>query len=247
MLFSVGSVVRPNNEAVASISITPVYGMDRVMSYYIERWDVTGRIVNWPIATQDVTTAALARLKADMLQQNVDVKFLADDGKETAFNLRASQCLLGPYVTEYSFPNSQEEVYATGQLYRVLYEARCMPSGNASNLLEFSETVSLTQVGGRHMVYVGGSVNLPERQTGIQNKTWMYSQSGSAVGLTAYPFIPNAIWPFALTNPDGVSQSLVSPVVVGNTPGLDTEFRISWEYQFEWAYPLRGLPHRRTI
>lgn len=246
MRFCVGSAVRPNNEAVASITLSPVYTVDRTVAYYIERWDVTGRIVNYPIATQEITTAALARLRAELLQTNVDVKFLQDDNAvETALALRAANCITGPYVTEHAIPTSPEEVYATGVMYRVLYEAKCLANSPSSNLLEFSETISCTQVGGRQMVYVGGSVNLPERQTGMQHQTWMYTQSGSALGLYAYPLIPPPIWPFALVSPEGRPFSISSPVVLGNSPSLDTELRVSWEYNYEWATELRGIPHRR--
>lgn len=246
MILSVGGRLRPNNEAVASVSISPVYDVDHKIRFYFERWDVTGRIVNYPIATQAITTAAIARLRQDLLQPNVDIEFLEDTTKaQTAFKLLAANCVTGPYITEYAFPNSAEEVYATGVMYRVLYEAKCIASGNASNLLEFNETVECVQPGGREFVYVGGAINYPERQLGRQWKTWRYVQSGSALGATAAPFAPPPIWPFALVNPDDRRGSRASPRLLGRTAGLDTDYAITWEYEYEWHTQLNGIPFRK--
>jgi hypothetical protein len=246
MIFAIGGRLRPNNEAVAQITISPVYDVSKKITHYYERWDVTGRIVNYPIATQAITTAALARLKEDLLQTGVNLQFLEDLTRApTALKLLASNCLTGPYITEFAIPTSPEEVYATGIMYRVLYEAKCFAANAGSNLLEFQETVSCTRPGGREMVYVGGSVNYPERQLGRQWRTWEYVQAGTALGATAYPLVPPPIWPFALVNPDGRANSLASPRLLGKSPSFDSEFAVSWEYRYEWHTRLNGIPFRR--
>lgn len=245
MILSVGGSRRPNNEAVANISYQPQYDVSRRITFYIETWEIVGRIVNYPVATQRLTTAEIGRLKSQMLRNDIDLVFLEDSTlAETALKLKASECVSGPSVVDFSFPNNEDDVYATGIMYRVTYSAKKWASGNASNILEFEERI-VQQPGGREYVYVGGAVNMAERQLGIQAKPWRYVQAGQALGAFAHPRIPPPIWPFALTNPDGPKLNISSPRVLGRSPGLDTEFAISWEYEYEWHQPLRGLPYRR--
>lgn len=245
MYFKCGGAIRPNNEAVASISYRPVYDVSRKIVHYWERWDVTGRIVNYPVATQAITTAELSKIRTQLLRDNVDLVFLEDVTRApTALKLLASECLVGPFVEDFDIPNSAEDVYATGIAYRVVYSAKRLAAAPGSNLLEFEETIACDP-GGREFTYVGGAVNLAERQLAFQAKPWRYVQQGRALGAFAYPFIPPPIWPFARIRPEAPAHQLRSPRVLGKSASLDSEYEITWSYEYEWHGPLRGIPHRR--
>lgn len=239
MRLKIGPNILPQNEAVAAITYSPVYDVSRQIAKYRERWDVSGRIVlQSGRATQSIMTAEILK-RQSWFQPNVDLVFLEDESDiPTAMRLLASQCSLGPYLVDSSLPNQADDVYATGQGYRVVYEAEV--PGTGGGLLEFSESVEEGE-GGLEYVYVGGSVNQPERQVGTQNAPYRYVQSGRAVGLFGYPTPPPALWPFALMKKPTIGRS--SPKVLGR---IDSEYEISWRYEFAWHQELRGLPHRRV-
>lgn len=241
MRLQIGSVIRPNNEAVVTPSYSPIYDFTRLVSAMKIRWEISGRIVNFPTATPRQTTTELKALETALLQKEPYLAMLEDTANvETFFVLNPVNCSQGPNLIDFSIPTSEQEVYATGGAYKAVFEA-IQKIGPGSDLLEFSEEVSLGS-GGVTYVYVGGAVNFAERQTATERKSWKYTQSGSAVGLLNYPAIPPPIWPFAqMEYPRVVLQN---PRVRG---ARDTEYPISWEYTFEWHTQLIGVPHRSNI
>lgn len=239
MRLRIGSITRPNNEAVTAISYSPVFDQSRVMIGVYERWDTSGRVV-LQTGGQPQMTVALTQLLADIAQSNVDLVYMEDSRNvDTAMKLLVSQSLRGPYVIDAGLPNQANDVYATGMGYRVIWEALKAYGGMGNAIIEFSEAVSCDP-GGEQRVMVGGTVNYPERQVGMQHKPYVYVQSGSAIGMYAYPYPPPPIWPWALVC-DEPKVTYTSPRSVGN---IDTEFGTNWEYRFEWHERLWGLPHR---
>ena len=242
MRLRVGSVIRPNNEAVVVPSYSPIYNYTRRVEAMRIRWDITGRVVNYPIATQGLTTAEARQLEQAFTSNEPYLALLEDEtNTPTAFDLNPSSLLQGPFLIDYSFPANDKEVYATGISYRAVFEA-VQRVGKGSDLLEFDEEIT-RDPGGVHHVYVGGAVNLPERQIAFQHKVWRYTQAGSAVGLLAHPDAPEPIWPFALMSAPNVTVS--GPQFKSDR--YDTHYRIAWEYRFEYHQPLVGLPNRSNV
>lgn len=240
MILQVGSVRRPNNEAVVVPSYTPIYDYTRRIEAMRIRWEITGRVVNFPVATQAITSSEIATLEAAFRQPTPNCRLLGDQGEATPFVLDPGQLMQGPYLVDYTFPTSEAEVYATGLAYRVSLEGVQNVSQGGLDLIEFNEELS-EDAGGLTYVYVGGAVNFAERQVAFQKKSWKYTQSGSATGLLAYPKIPPPIWPFALLAAPNITAQ--DPLFKGK---IDTHYRINWEYQFEWPTQLVGNPHRNN-
>lgn len=240
MILRVNGRARPAHEAVASVSVSPVYEMTRRIVKVRERWDISGRLIPEHPTSDAKMTAMIADLNSTFMQPNPDLVFYTLDGQETALAIKASQCLAGPYVIDSGLPNQPDDVYSNGMGYRISFECEKLVSGSfgANVLLEFSETLEEGE-GGREDTYVGGSVNMPQRQVAFQNKPWTYVQSGRAVGLLAWPFIPPPIFPAAQIKKPVVRK--VSPRVLGV---VDTEYEISWQYEFAWHQQLFGNPHR---
>lgn len=241
MILQVGSIERPNNEAVVVPSYTPIYDYLRRVEAMKIRWEITGRVVNFPIARTSITSTQIRDLENAFRGNTPRCALLADDRSPTPYLLDPAQLMQGPYLVDYTFPASDEEVYATGLAYRVSLEGIQYVGGGGSNdLISFSEEVTEEQ-GGTTYVYVGGAVNAAERQTAFQQKSFKYTQSGSATGLLARPRIPPPIWPFALMQ--------APRLIIGgplNQGRVDTDFTISWEYNFEWHTKLYGVPHRNN-
>jgi len=240
MILQVGPVTRPNNEAVVVPSYTPMYDLTRRVEAMKIRWEITGRVVNYPVAKQSITTAQIQELERAFRSNNPRCALLGDDGSVTPYLLDPGQLLQGPYLVDYTFPASESEVYATGLAYRVSIEAVQYVGQGGTDLISFSEEVT-EEPGGLTYVYVGGAVNQAERQVAFRQKSFRYTQSGSATGLLARPSIPPPIWPFA-------QMGLPRKVLGGplNKGPIDTDFTINWEYNFEWHTQLFGIPHRNN-
>lgn len=239
MRLKIGARMRPNNEAVTALSYQPVFDATRRVVKVLERWDTRGRVVLQTNASQQQMTAEIAKLKLDIDQANVDLCYLEDTTSAvTAMHLKAADCFRGPYIVDIGFPNEAGDVYSTGMSWRVIWEAE-RPSVTDNALLAFEETIT-QQAGGEERVYVGGAINLPERQIGRQFAPYRYTQQGFAVGMFTWPNVPPPIWPFALVR-DLPHVTKRSPRVIGN---IDSEFEISWQYEYEWHQPLNGSPHR---
>lgn len=244
MFLRIGGKLRPFNEADASITYTPIFDGQRRMVKVHQTWQIDGTVLLQTNATQTRMTQALNILEQDFSQYRPDLIFLEDNGATpSVLKLLASNCLTGPELTNFSFPKSPEKVYATGVPYVAIMEAdvSAIAAGNA--ILAFTEEVVSEGSGGWERVHVGGAINLPEEQIGTQYNPYRYRQSGTAVGLYGYPYIPPPLWPSKLKRPN--------PQVVESSPEIlglvDQNFRISWSYMFESAYPLTGHPHRTTF
>jgi hypothetical protein len=240
MILQVGSIRRPNNEAVVVPSYSPVYDYTRRIEAMKIRWEITGRVVNFPVATQAITSSEIAALEAAFRSKDPICRLLGDKGEATPYVLDPGQLMQGPYLIDYTFPTSDAEVYATGLAYRVSLEGVQYVGQGGLDLIDFTEELTEDQ-GGLTYVYVGGAVNLAERQVAFQKKSFKYTQSGSCTGLLAYPKIPPPIWPFAL---------LQAPKIVKSDAQfkgkIDTHYRVNWEYQYEWPVKLFGDPHRNN-
>jgi hypothetical protein len=242
MILQVGPVTRPNNEAVVVPSYTPIYDYLRRIEAMKIRWEITGRVVNYPVATQAITSTQIRDLEVAFRTTNPRCALLGDDRSPTPYLLDPGQLMQGPYLIDYSFPTSEAEVYATGLAYRVSLEGiQYVGNGGSNDLISFTEELTETP-GGTTFVYVGGAVNYAERQTAFQKQTYKYVQSGSATGLLARPAIPPPIWPFALMSEP--RKVLGGPLNQGR---VDTDFTISWEYNFEWHTKLYGVPHKNNL
>jgi hypothetical protein len=78
-----------------------------------------------------------------------------------------------------------------------------------------------------------------------QQTTYRVTQSGRAVGYMGYPFPAAPIWPDAWHS-DSSSVTRKLPRLSGSgSSAVETEFEVTWSYQFESASPLLGQSTRR--
>jgi hypothetical protein len=238
VLLKIGNRIRPFNEADAAISYAPVYDVVNRMYAVDERWDIDGRVVLQTNATQTNMTRALRLLQQDYNQYRPDLIFLEDDGiRESAWVLRANECMDGPRVIDSAFPKDPQNVYATGTSYTVSFTAR-RPVRQARNpIISFQEELQ-PDGGGMLIGYVGGAINYAEQQVFQQRSPWTCVQRGTAVGLFGWPVPPRPIWPQAQIKP--MHPRKASPRVLGP---IQQEFEVSWEYRFAWPFALTGNPH----
>lgn len=239
MYLKVGGRLRPFNEARAGISYLPRYDARQRAVAVEERWEITGRVVLETVATQTRMTQALRVLESDFNQPNPDLEFIEDDGSTPSFfRLLRSDCIDGPKIVASAFPQDQADIYSTGTSYSItMVGVRPVAGSGANVVLEFSETWEQIS-GGRKEGYVGGAINYPERQVFKQHEAYTYVQRGSAVGLYGYIVPPAPLFPFHQTADN--RPVYVSPRVIGK---VNTEYELSWIYEFASDTPLVGRPH----
>ncbi len=237
MYLRIGTRMRKFNEANASVSYAPVYDNRKQAIYVDETWNITGRLVLQEDASQANMTLAINQLARDLEQPRPDLQFLEDDGyTPSAFRLLAANCLEGPNLISAEFPSGGNDVYATGVAYSAQFQARKAIARNDA-ITEFSEQLS-NPTGGQVEGYVGGAINLPERQVFKQSEPYTYTQSGRAVGLYGYPIPPLPLWPawqLRRNKPVYLSPRISFPIPM--------EFEVQWEYNFGSEFPLIGTPH----
>ena len=240
MYFKIGGVFRPFQEVDAAISAELRFDGSRRLVATRQVWQISGRLVLQEDATQTNMTAALGQLDQDYRQERPDLIFYQDDQTTPShLQLLRANCLDGPNLTNFSYPQSPDKVYANCVPYAATFEAD-VPINSAGNpIMEFREEVIDVGSGGWERVHVGGTINPPEEQIGTQFNVYRYQQTGSAVGLYDYPQIPPPIWPAALKRPNP-RKVKSSPEVQGP---VKQRFRIQWTYEYEASYELFGNPH----
>ena len=135
-----------------------------------------------------------------------------------------------------SFP---EGVGAEGITYRnySLAVEGLLLTGDGT-LLSFVETLSFSG-GGPTYGHIETLTGLPVKQQLRNYTVYRVTQQGQAVGISGYPSVPGPLWPAALMR--GGSSERRSPRRIGNSY---TEYPITWQYEFEAAFPLYGNPTR---
>lgn len=117
-----------------------------------------------------------------------------------------------------------------------------LDTSNSRAVRQFTETVRQQTAASRKVFRYQLGGGQPTRQTTVLSES-RGSQSGSAVGIGAYPDFPDPVWSSA--------DYAESPVKEKQSPkrGADGgawEYPIRWEYQFAWSTPVPSFPDPNT-
>lgn len=188
-------------------------------------------------ASQSALVTAENALQVALRKTSPDVVFLTDSGGETGVSLKKAGSITGVRITNFAFPRTTGPEYATERYFTFTAEAEYPLTGTTTLLMSFTETLSFSG-GGPLYTHLQAIYGPPQKQLLYEATTYQVTQSGQAVGYLAYPNPAPPIWPQALKQAPRFSQT--SPKRRGN--GYQ-DFAVSWEYQFESASPLAGLPN----
>lgn len=187
--------------------------------------------------SQSDLTTKQNTMEAAMRIPNRNLIFYRDDGQPSATKLLVQNSTSGVIVdVGPSFPSTRGDEYATHREFYFEAYAEYPLYQRANFMLQFQETLSL---GGGGPVYIHKrALNaLPQKQQLYPATEYTAKQSGMAVGYRTYPPFPGPIWPGALKNNPTITR--ISPKRVGFQ--LE-QYAIQWDYDFESAFPLVGLP-----
>lgn len=203
-----------------------------------ETWTVTGRLHGGD--TADVK-AKFEELERAYLRWGYDLTLETDAG------VVVHRLLDGPSVTGTRvvkpphYPDGTGAQLSTFRDYAIVVTAD-YPADAGNPLRSFSETVSFSGGGPRRAV-VECTNATPQEQVLVAFTAFRATQTGTAVGLLAYPPVPPPLFP---------GKEEVASVPPGNPQkgspqhanGRDFNFPISWTYSFVSGVPLIGEPNR---
>jgi len=245
MILQYGRNKRPSGECAFSIDRQSLRTDADTIWAYEETWTIQG----W-LRSQKATAAAargeIKRLTEEVEDffsvEGLDLKMLQPGGGETAHNLLAASTIGGTKIVKPPhFLDGNGAQGVTFRTYTVVLAATVpVDASNVTTLVKsFQETVDVSG-GGARFAHLETLVGLPVKQQVRRNTVFRGSQKGQAVGIYAYPSVPAPLWPEALVN--------ANPVVTRGSPKrIGTgyvEYPISWQWEFESAYPLVGRPNR---
>ncbi|AWM38129.1 hypothetical protein GobsT_37780 [Gemmata obscuriglobus] len=205
---------------------------------YVTRVSVAG----WLEADgQAALAVAEASLRAALLTNYLDFRFLTDAGAVTPLSLLNSQSISGVRVVDGpNFTGTDGAEYATVRRFEFEVEAEFLIANAANAVLAYQETVSITGDGGpRYVLRVPINARVLVRQKVSERTPVRAVQTGRAVGHVKYPPVPPPLWPRPIYQGDQGNVVRDSPRRLGL--GL-VEFGVSWSYPFESDGPLVGVP-----
>lgn len=192
---------------------------------------------------QNALSTAEAALKTALALRNKDLVFLCDDGSQSSMCLLNAGSITGVRVTD--GPHFHDVVgpeFVSQRHFKFTAEADYKYSGTKrTTIIEWGETLSFSG-GGPLYVTLPALIGYPQRQMVYERTPCKAKQKGFAVGYggdttPAYPDPAPAIWPFALvSSPDTV---YFHPIKMGDNY---TNWRMEWEYTYEWPDFLTGTP-----
>lgn len=208
------------------------------------RWTIDGRLTSRK-------EESLARLeikdKCDDLQDayrydGKDAILYFPDGITKSHHVLNSQAAIGGVrvVQPPSFPTSAGVEGVTMRRFQIVLEAIYpVASSQLSTLCKsFTEQLEFGPVGAR-AGHIETLIGLPQKQRLRLYQTCRVRQVGQAIGLYAYPPVPNPIWPQHVVNG-------WNPPFYGHPKRIGTElvdWPVSWTYDFESALPLSAKPN----
>lgn len=254
MFVKYGSFTHPLGEAAVSIDRETLFTEAGTPWAVRERWDIQGVISNTTInrAGDSIPSGVPADLspKINALelaysQNNQDIALLLPDGETpTSHRIISAHTLGGVQVVQAPcYPEGIEAEYVTYRSFTVAVEA-LRPLSSPTKLLSFTETMTY-EGGGPRYGHLEPLVGRPIKQTLKRFTIYRVTQQGHAVGLYAYPPIPKPLWPAAQVRNRRIEKG--SPRRRGGSVITDTEFPISWVYEYESAFSLIGGPHLWTV
>lgn len=231
-----GEYTHPIGEPQIAISKRPILNSGGVPVAHTVIWAIQGMLLGSGQTDLDAQIEALTTAYA---RQNEDIVLLLSDGAtESQHTLKVRDTRGGVYVTQGpDFPKGDGPEYATRRSFAVQLSAEVPVAGSIGAVMNFTETLS-TSGGGPRYSHVETALGFPIKQQLRRATTYQATQAGTATGYSMYPSLPRPIFGEAnLAHAPRITRR--SPEWIGNST---RNFTVSWQYQFESAFPFFGLP-----
>lgn len=221
-----------NNEIQITLRKREVLGRTQRRSHLAVEAIVKGVKI---AATPEELTAKLGVMEASLVSSNGNLIFYDNDDQPTIHSITANQTLNGIRVSEIQYMDGYPGVwgarteYVNRRTYRVIFSADV--SDPESNLIAYSETISLRSSGGHDFTIQQGISGVPTQVITADWTPLVLQQRGMAIGYSSYPFIPPPLYPLLYLKKEPFEQSSETPLSYGRN-GF-THYPVAWLYTFE--------------
>ncbi len=202
---------------------------------YTERWNIQGRC---QAGSAEAISAAISAREQAFKIPNQNLTLYLGDGSVSTHQINAAYTQGGVRTSKFvDYPIGRGAEYSTYRNWSVSVEADFLDA--SVGLIAWTELVSFAG-GGQRTIWLEPLNGPPQQQLANEQTTFKATQSGNATGLLAYPIPPTPIWPYAeLIDRRRLSQTLPKRTGRG-AAAFYSQFKISWDYQFESGYQLTG-------
>lgn len=237
MILSWGSYSHEDGEVSLSVQATVEMNAAQTVKWVRKVFQISGYLV--ADSSTEMKEKALA-LEAAYAVNGRDLK-LKDGALTTHVALLNADCYGGTRVTQRpSFPDMSNAALITFLPFQVTVEG-LVRDPLALATVAFEERIARSG-GGPRKGFLEPLTGEPIEQLLKKRTVYKVTQSGSAVGLTAYPTPPLPLWPSALMEAPDIQQQAPRRTGYGSSSSY-TEFGITWSYRFESRTPLIGTPN----
>lgn len=242
MYLQYGNYQHAANEASVGITRQGVWSDAGILTGWREQWRISGFL---QAADQESLTIAILALVQAYSIQGQDLGLYLDSGLLSSHYLLSAGTKAGTRVTEGpTFSQGEGAEYSTFRSYQITVEAESQIV--VPGMLAFYETLNFQGTGGPRFVHLEPLDGLPVKQITHLSSVCRVTQQGEAIGQSTWPAPSPPIWPEALQQ-DRVQITRKSPKRMGPIgQPIYTEFPVTWNYSFESATPLSGLPNLWT-
>lgn len=236
MYLKFGDYRHDDHEVTVSIDAQALNNDDGDRYLTAWTWRIAGRK---EADTFSALMASLRALETAYQDWDKDVRLHAADGT-VVHELTTGNSVSGVRVlSPVHYPVGEGAQASTFRDYAVVVGAEYQDGPGANPLRSFQETLSFA--GGGPVRDVVECVDAPAQEQVLRrHSAYRATQSGTAVGLTDYPFFPPPLFPDKLQ---------FAPQVTRGSPRLRngeyTDWPVSWSYTYVSGTPLVGLPNRR--
>lgn len=229
MILKYGSYAHPSGEVSIVVEKSAVESDTGIRTAFIEAWTITGWLHADSVAE---LTAAIAAMESAYSVNGYDLGLYEDDGTTlTAHAMDSSEARGGVRILSIRYPEGEGAEYTTFRKFEIRAEAEF--AVGVAGLVSYEEAITLTG-GGPRFVFLETLAGPPQKQLVKQATTYKATQTGSAMGDSAYPIPPAPLWP-AAEHVDRRSISRQHPKIVR---GGFKDYTVTWSYEFESASPL---------
>ena len=232
MILKYGTYSHSDNECTVVIDVNATYNELGNVSGYVEQWSIQAIV---QAATAAAVTTAYEAMRTAYSTNGLDMVLYDSDGSTIRHVMSNNGSRKGLQITQFGYPQGQG---AEGSTFRTVSITARTEYERDLGLYSRSERYEFNG-GGSQFALIPTLIGPPIKQQIRQQTPYRCIQSGSAIGLGAYPSFP----PPAFPDDEHTEMRVTakdSPREIG--PRGNRMYPISWQYFFESASPMFGSP-----
>lgn len=229
-----GGYTHDAGECAVQRKVQPTFSRSRQIVGFVERWDISGQIIDAGGPTAIATKLAAIDAAYAIQGQNLS---LIDSASNVILSLPSSTSISGTHVIKPSLPDGAGAEWASGLKYQLTVEAE-YATATASTIIVLQETMAASG-GGPVYAWRRPIGQVPIRQQVSNYSPYQLVQSGYAIARGLFPTAPAPLFPGALWQGPQIRRTGPELQTGQNAP---LNYRTEWNYIMQSTGPLASTP-----